>query len=236
MGDTITIEVQLFARLRELCGDRSSVDAEVPTGATAAQCFEELCGRFEALASYRDALAVAVNDEYATWERELQPGDVVAFIPPVSGGSGMPRFAVLDVPISAAELRDLVAGAGNGAVCTFEGTVRDHTGGTRTSHLEYEASAALATQVFADIAAAAARRWGVDDVAIHHRVGRLEIGDVSVAIAVAAEHRGAAFEACRYAIDQLKVSAPIWKKEFGPDGSYWVEGPRVTPVPEQDGE
>ncbi|MGD8330035.1 MAG: molybdenum cofactor biosynthesis protein MoaE [Acidobacteriota bacterium] len=142
----------------------------------------------------------------------------------------MKRFAVSEEPISAAALRDLVAGPGNGAVCTFEGTVRDHTGDAATTHLEYEAHAGMAEKVFADIAAAAARRWKVAAMAIHHRVGRLEIGDVSVAIAVAAEHRTAAFDACRYAIDQLKVSAPVWKKEFGPDGSYWVEGPQAAPV------
>lgn len=135
----------------------------------------------------------------------------------------LPRFAVVDAPISAAALRDLVAGAGNGAVCTFEGTVRDHTGETLTSHLEYEAHAEMATKVFADIAAAAAQRWGVDDVAIHHRVGKLDVGEVSVAIAVAAEHRAAAFEACRYAIDRLKEIVPIWKKEIAEDGAYWVE-------------
>lgn len=147
-----------------------------------------------------------------------------------------PRFAVVEQPISAAALRDLVVDAGNGAVCTFEGTVRDHTGEARTSYLEYEANAAMATKVFADIAASAARRWGVEAMAIHHRVGKLEIGDVSVAIAAAAEHRAAAFEACRYAIDQLKISAPIWKKEFGPDGSHWVEGPSATPVPGEESE
>lgn len=139
-------------------------------------------------------------------------------------------FAVVEAPISAAALRDLVAGPGNGAVCLFEGTVRDHTGEASTAHLEYQAHAAMAARVFADIAAAARLRWSIAAMAIHHRVGRLEIGDVSVAIAVAAEHRAAAFEACRFAIDQLKVSAPVWKKEFGPDGSYWVEGPTATPV------
>jgi molybdopterin synthase catalytic subunit len=143
------------------------------------------------------------------------------------------RFAVVETAISAAALRELVAGPQNGALCTFEGTVRDHTGDAATTHLEYEAHAAMAEQVFADIAAAAARRWEIAAMAIHHRVGRLEIGDVSVAIAVAAEHRAAAFDACRYAIDQLKVSAPVWKKEFGPDGSYWVEGPQAGPVTEE---
>jgi len=139
-------------------------------------------------------------------------------------------FAVVEQPISTAALRELVATPGCGAVCLFEGTVRDHTGDQQTTHLEYEAHSAMAVKVFADIAAAAGRRWDIAAMAIHHRVGRLEIGEVSVAIAVAAAHRAAAFEACRYAIDQLKASAPVWKKEFGPDGSYWVEGPRAEPV------
>ena len=125
-------------------------------------------------------------------------------------------FAVVEESISAAPLRDLVLDASCGAVCVFEGTVRDHTGDAETSHLEYEANTAMAEKVFAEIAATAAQRWEISAMAIHHRVGRLEIGDVSVAIAVAAEHRVAAFEACRFAIDQLKVSAPVWKKEFGP--------------------
>ncbi len=135
------------------------------------------------------------------------------------------RFAVLETPISAADLSVMVATAGSGGVCTFEGTVRDHTGDTRTTHLEYEAYAEMATKVFEDIGRAAAERWDLSGIAIHHRVGRLEIGEVSVAIAVAAPHRAAAFEACRFAIDRLKDCAPIWKKEFGPDGSFWVEGP-----------
>lgn len=137
------------------------------------------------------------------------------------------RFAVVPEPIAAAGLRELVADPGHGAVCTFEGTVRDHTGDLATTHLVYEGHAGMAEKIFAEIAAAAQQRFAVGAMAIHHRVGRLEIGDVSVAIAVAAEHRDAAFDACRFAIDRLKVSAPVWKKEFGPDGSFWVEGPRT---------
>ncbi len=140
------------------------------------------------------------------------------------------RFAVVEEPISAAALVPLVAGPSNGAICTFEGTVRDHSGAQATTHLEYEAAAGMAEAIFADIAAAAGERAEITNIAIHHRVGRLEIGDVSVAIAVASEHRAAAFEACRFAIDQLKVSAPIWKKEFSPDGSHWVEGPTAQGV------
>ncbi len=140
------------------------------------------------------------------------------------------RFAVVEEPISAAALVPLVAGPSIGAICTFEGTVRDHSGEQATTHLEYEAAAGMAEAIFADIAAAAGERAEIAKIAIHHRVGRLEIGDVSVAIAVASEHRAAAFEACRFAIDQLKVSAPIWKKEFSPDGSHWVEGPTAQGV------
>lgn len=145
------------------------------------------------------------------------------------------RFAVLDGRISADALRPLVVSPGAGAVCTFEGTVRDHTGARETSHLEYEAYGPMAERVFKRIAAVAESRWPIAAMAIHHRVGRLEIGDVSVAIAVASEHRDAAFEACRYAIDQLKSSAPVWKKEFGPGGSFWVEGPLPEVVSEGTG-
>lgn len=140
------------------------------------------------------------------------------------------RFAIVQEPISAAALVPLIAGPSNGAICTFEGTVRDHSGNRTTTHLEYEAAAGMAEAIFADIAAAAVGRDETTSIAIHHRVGRLEIGDVSVAVAVASEHRAAAFEACRFAIDELKVSAPIWKKEFGPDGSHWVEGPTARGV------
>ena len=140
------------------------------------------------------------------------------------------RFAVVEEPISAEALVPLVAGPSIGAICTFEGTVRDHSGEQATTHLEYEAAAGMAEAIFADIADAAGERADTTKIGIHHRVGRLEIGDVSVAIAVASEHRAAAFEACRFAIDQLKVSAPIWKKEFSPDGSHWVEGPTAQGV------
>lgn len=146
----------------------------------------------------------------------------------------MRRFAVVEEPISAAALREVVAAPGCGAICCFEGTVRDHTKDSPTDHLEYEAHPEMAEQIFAKLADTAGEQWPGIGVAIHHRVGRLEIGEVSVAIAVSSEHRADAFEACRYLIDQLKVSAPIWKKEFGPDGSHWVEGP-VARDPDDDG-
>ena len=134
-------------------------------------------------------------------------------------------ISVHETPISAQTLRALVSQDAAGAIVTFEGTVRDHTGEQATEYLEYEAYDAMAVKVLREIAAAAKERWSILEVAVHHRTGRLGVGEVSVAIAVSAEHRRAAFEGCRFVIDQLKLSAPIWKKEVGPDGSEWVTGP-----------
>ncbi|MBT4498426.1 MAG: molybdenum cofactor biosynthesis protein MoaE [Gemmatimonadetes bacterium] len=113
----------------------------------------------------------------------------------------------------------------NGAVVTFAGVVRDHTGDKRTEYLVYEAYAEMAEKKMAEIGAEVKERWDIEDIAILHRVGRLEIGETSVLIAVGSPHRGQAFEACRYAIDRLKEMVPIWKKEVGEDGESWIEGP-----------
>jgi molybdopterin synthase catalytic subunit len=118
----------------------------------------------------------------------------------------------------------------DGAVCLFLGVVRNENGGRPVRHLEYEAYEEMALPLMEQIAAEARRRWPVREVRIVHRLGRLEKGEASVAVAVTAPHRGAAFEACRYAIDTLKVTVPIWKKEFYADGAVWLEGPGSTPV------
>jgi len=117
----------------------------------------------------------------------------------------------------------------NGAVVTFAGVVRDHTGDKRTEYLVYEAYAEMAEKKMAEIGAEVKERWDIEDIAILHRVGRLEIGETSVLIAVGSPHRGQAFEACRYAIDRLKEMVPIWKKEVGEDGESWIEGPGSGP-------
>jgi molybdopterin synthase catalytic subunit len=113
----------------------------------------------------------------------------------------------------------------DGALCLFVGVVRNENGGRPVLHLEYEAYEEMALPLLEGIVAEARRRWAVSDVGIVHRLGRLEIGEASVAVAVAAPHRGEAFEACRYAIDTLKATVPIWKKEFYADGAVWLEGP-----------
>src|SRR5947207_4510884 len=118
----------------------------------------------------------------------------------------------------------------DGAACLFVGVVRHDSGGRRVSHLEYEAYEEMALPLMEEIAAEASRRWRVTDVRIVHRLGRMEVGETSVAIVVTAPHRGPAFEACRYAIDTLKKTVPVWKKEFYADGAVWLEGPDAAPV------
>jgi len=134
------------------------------------------------------------------------------------------RFQVVDHPIDADEVIRRVQHPGNGAICVFYGVVRDHAlSGRSTSYLEYEAFQEMAVAKMADIAEEIHHRWGIDRIAMTHRVGRLAIGEPSVVIAVGTPHRKQAFDACEYAIDRLKEEVPIWKKEIGPDGEEWVE-------------
>jgi molybdopterin synthase catalytic subunit len=133
------------------------------------------------------------------------------------------RFLLSDKPLDEAVVLATVASAGSGALVTFVGRVRAHSRGRAVSRLEYEAYPEMIEGVFRQIAEEAVEKFAVDAVAIHHRTGVLAVGDTSVVIAVAAEHRPAAFDACRFAIDRLKQVAPIWKKEHGPDGSVWVD-------------
>ncbi len=134
-------------------------------------------------------------------------------------------FRITDEPIAPGALYDEVRADGDGAVVTFAGVVRDHSNGRRTDHLVYEAYPPMAEREMAKIGEEAALRWEVDDIAILHRVGRLEIGEISVLVAVSSPHRADGFSACRFAIDRLKQTVPVWKKEMSEDGEYWVEGP-----------
>ena len=134
------------------------------------------------------------------------------------------RFEIVDEPIDVQSVTDKVAHSAAGAIVVFLGVVRDHsTDGRAVSHLEYEAYREMAEEKMAEIAAEIRRRWGFEHVAMTHRVGRLAVGEPSVVVAVATPHRKQAFEACQFAIDTLKETVPIWKKEIGPDGSAWVE-------------
>lgn len=214
------VRVKLFGSVREETG-RKEFDVALSDGARIAD-LRALLGRDHPIFDrYGDRLRVSVNYEFAGEDRELSDGDEVAFLPPVSGGGG--RCTLRDVPLDVDEVVRRVSGAGMGGVVTFVGAVRDTARGRSIRHLEYEAYPPMAEREMESIVDEAEGRWPGSRVAIAHRVGHLEVGDLAVVIAAAAPHRAEAFAACRYAIDTLKERVPIWKKEVATDGEYWVE-------------
>ncbi len=200
---------------------------DVPEGGDVADLLEALRqeGRFEAEA-LRSA-AVAVNQEYAQRSQLLADGDEVAILPPVSGGA--PTVAITRVEIATERVLAEIKDGGDGAVCVFDGIVRNNTRGRETLHLDYEAYEDMALKQMHGLREEAMRRFGVREVAVVHRLGRLHVGETSVLIAVASAHRGAAFDACRWVIDSLKKTVPIWKHEQFVDGAVWSDG---EPFPE----
>lgn len=216
------IRIRLFASYREAAGV-STFELDLPSGATAADALAAVSRRHPALPSR--GVLVARNEEYAEPEAELAEGDVVALIPPVSGGAAgtRERIAVLSRPLAVDDAIAAVRDDAFGAVVVFLGTVRSSTGGRRVSHLEYEAYAEMAEVKMRDIADRLEREHAPARLAMHHRVGDLGIGEVAVVVAAAAPHRGPAFAAARAGIDELKSVVPIWKKEHGEDGAVWVE-------------
>lgn len=206
----MAIKVRLFAGLRERAG---YAERELDDVARVADVWPAL-----GLGDEPDGLLYAVNREYAGADRTLADGDEVAVIPPVSGGS----FRVTTAPLS---LEDVVAEVSDeqaGAIASFLGTVRRASRGRTVLYLEYEAYAEMAEDVMAQLAAELARRHDLCRVAIHHRTGRVEIGEPSVAIAVSAPHRHDALAACTEAIDTLKETVPLWKKEVYEGGEEWI--------------
>lgn len=201
--------VRLFAGLRERAGWSSR---ELDVGSVA-EVWPAL-----GLGEEPDGLLYAVNREYAPRERALADGDEVALIPPVSGGA----FLLSEEPLALGAVVSEVASDDAGAVATFTGTVRRRSRGRDVLYLEYEAYEGMAEQVMATIAEALRARHELVEVAIHHRIGRVEIGEPSVVIAVAAAHRAAALAACAEAIDTLKETVPLWKKEVYAGGEEWI--------------
>jgi molybdopterin synthase catalytic subunit/molybdopterin converting factor small subunit len=203
------VTVRLFAGLRERAGwSRREIDA-----ATVGDVWPAL-----GLGDEPEGLLYAVNREYAGRERELRNGDEVALIPPVSGGA----FRVTEEPLSLEAVVAEVADERAGGVATFTGTVRRQSRGREVERLEYEAYAEMAQDVMARLADELLGTYDLCAVAIHHRVGRLEIGEASVVIAVSAPHRQDALAACREAIDRLKETVPLWKKEVYEGGEEWI--------------
>lgn len=209
---------------------------ELPANSTVADLLAELgrklCERPSAV-ELLGRIAVSVNAEYAQANQPLQEGDLVGLLPPVSGGiqgtepaihTGLTRETIpADALVSA------VKQGTDGAVVVFDGIVRNNTRGRRTLHLDYEAYEEMAEKQMAEISAQAIEKFGVRAVTLVHRLGRLEIGETSVLIVVASAHRGAAFDACRWVIDTLKKTVPIWKKESFADGAVWADGEPFPP-------
>ena len=214
------VTVLLFGVLREAVGAKD-LSVELPDGASVAALRAELVARHPGFAPHAGRLRVAVNREFARDDVVLAAGNEVAFLPPVSGGG--PRCTLSERPLDAEEVAARVAGPGKGGVVSFVGAVRDRARGRSIRHLEYEAYPPMALAEMERICDRAESRWSGTSVAIAHRVGHLEIGDVAVVVVAAAPHRAEAFEACRFAIDTLKETVPIWKKEIATDGAYWVD-------------
>jgi len=208
----VKVNVRLFAALRERAGF-ARVEVELADGASVGDVWPLL-----GLGVEPPGMLYAVNRAYADRDTRLAGDDEVAVIPPVSGGD----FRLIEEPLSVdaavAEVRD----DGAGAIATFTGTTRAHSRGREVLYLDYEAYEGMAEQVMAELADKLTRRHELCKVAIHHRVGRVEIGDTSVVIAVSAPHRAAALAACHEAIDELKVSVPLWKKETYVGGEEWI--------------
>jgi len=206
------ITVRLFAALRERAG-WSEREVEIPEGSAVGDVWPRLD-----LGDEPPGLAYARNREYAAREDALSAGDEVAVIPPVSGGAFRVEAAPLDLDAVVAEVAD----PGAGAIATFVGITRLHSRGRTVTHLEYDAYPEMAEAEMARIAAAVRARHDVLNVAIAHRTGHIPLGEASVIIAVSAAHRGAAMDACREAIDTLKQTVPIWKKEVFEGGEEWI--------------
>ena len=193
----------------------------MPSGSCVSDLTNELLQRFPDLLTDGASLVTAVNAEYANAEAQLKDGDEVALIPPVSGGERI--VEVTGDPLMPEEITDRVRSDSCGAVVTFLGTVRDHSHGREdVLYLEYEAYPEMAIKELEKVRQQLKERWGVDEVAISHRTGRLEIGEVSLVVAIASPHRIEAFQACQEAIDFIKQTVPVWKKEVFRDGYVWV--------------
>jgi MoaE-MoaD fusion protein len=216
--------LKLFATLRERAGG-AEFAREFPEGTTVAEMWQALKREFPALGGHRDSVGFAVNQEYVEGDFRPRAGDEVAFIPPVSGGAGaqwVGPITIAHAPIDVAMLERAASDPAAGAIVTFAGTTRLENAGRRVIRLEYEAYEPMALSEMRKIAREAGRRWPIVRIAIAHRVGVVEIGETSVAIAVAAAHRGEAFAACHFAIDRLKEIVPIWKKEYFEGGELWI--------------
>jgi molybdopterin synthase catalytic subunit/molybdopterin converting factor small subunit len=214
------VNVKLFGAVREQSGAKE-LSLDLPEGARIADLRGRLESEIEIVARFGKRLRISRNLELVTEDERLADGDEIALLPPVSGGAG--PCTLSEHPLDPAEVSSRVEGPDAGGVVVFVGAVRDRARGHEIRFLEYEAYPAMAEREMDRIASEAGARWPGARVAMAHRVGHLEVGELAVVVAAAAPHRAEAFEACRFAIDTLKERVPIWKKEVAIDGAYWVD-------------
>jgi molybdopterin synthase catalytic subunit len=237
--ETLRVRVLFFGAARDAAASTGETTLALAPRATAREAFHQLLETYPHLRRFRASLLVAVNQEYARdLEVELKDGDEMAVFPPVSGGSdefvgnsdagAQDFFELTTDAIDVGMVARRVIPARCGATVTLDGYAREWTRGRRTLHLVYEAYAPMALAEMRRLCEEAHRRFDIAHIGIVHRTGRTDIGETSVVISVSAPHRRAAFEACEWAIRELKRTVPIWKKEFFEDGSVWVEGEGVV--------
>jgi molybdopterin synthase catalytic subunit len=240
------IRVLFFGMLKDLAGRPSDL-LSLPESATLGDVLDHYERVIPRLKEFTSSIALSVNQQYAAPDMKLSPGDEVALLPPVSGGSAESssdvaenarsrHAAIVSGVIDTAALVKGIRHPEDGAVAVFEGIVRNHSRGRRTLYLDYEAYEGMALKEMEELAARALSEFRIRDVALVHRLGRLEIGETSVLIVVASAHRAAAFDACRWLIDTLKRTVPIWKKEYFEDGAVWADGePFPDEIPGREG-
>jgi molybdopterin converting factor subunit 1 len=235
------LTIKLFATLRERAR-AAELSREFPDGTTVGEIWSRLLGEFPALGGHHDGVAFAVNQEYVNEGFRPRNEDEVAFIPPVSGGIDEPSanykwigpVKIGREPVDIEALERAVADPSAGATVTFAGTTRNGNAGRRVLRLEYEAYEPMALSEMRKLAHEAGERFKIVRIAIQHRIGFVDIGETSVAIAVSAAHRAEAFDACRFAIDRLKEVVPVWKKEYFEGGEVWI-GCQTSHPPELHG-
>ena len=227
------LQILFFGVLKDICGtDRATLD--LPAESSVHDVMAHYAAEFPKIKNMLGSLAVSVNQKFAPMDAILNSGDEVGILPPVSGGA--PRSAIVRDRIDSQLVLQNIRRPEDGAVTSFEGIVRNQTRGRKTLFLDYEAYEAMALQQMEGLAQQALQQFQVRDVAIVHRLGRLQIGETSVLIVVASAHRAAAFEACRWLIDTLKKTVPIWKKEHFEDGAVWADGePFPAEIPRASG-
>ena len=236
------VKILFFGQLRDYVG-RSEDAMELAEGSSVETLWNRYASEYPKLRAMASSIAMARNQQFVTAAEPLADGDEVAFMPPVSGGSGWIAthaepgqfYAITGEPLDSRPLVKMLQGDHDGAVITFEGVTRDNTKGRKTRYLDYECYPPMAVAKMAEIGAALLRDHEVNAVGMIHRIGRLEVREASVAIVVCSAHRQAAYDASLEAINRLKKLVPIWKKERFEDGEVWVEGGWEESVPRAPG-